>query len=173
MGGFIDLRQNPSAVQVLEEAAGHPAQREALVTLNSRASAVFTSKCDLWTLSNSEIDRDEFGARFEDARAGFASYIDVLQRDHDQLRSFEFHERWVRSLTEYLRSVDLCNGRVEFIIRPASIDSTPGYGVTLYAAGCGAGASAAYTSWKAVLRAAVAATMNLNPSSTRASSSIG
>lgn len=171
---FVDLRDAPSAAEAVEEAIDHPALREALLTLNSKASPVFTTKCDVWTLSSSEIDHDEFASHFENAQEGFASYIDILQRDPDQFASFDFHERWSRSLTHHLQDLTLSNGRAEIVIRPANVDASPGYGLTLYAAGCGADALSAYAAWQAVLRAAVIATMDLvvflRP---RASSSIG
>jgi len=161
--GFVDLRRIPSALLDIEEAVNHSALRQALITLNSSASPVLTSKCDFWTLASSEIDPDEFGAQAEDALTGYASYIDMLQCDRERLSSFEFHERWVRNLTHSLRTIALSNGRIELIIRPANIDSSTGYGVTIYATGCGADTTRSYSSWEAVLRAAVTATMKLVP----------
>jgi hypothetical protein len=160
--GFLDLRLNRSAVQALEEAAAHPAMGEALVSLNASHSLVLTAKCDAWKLARSEIDPVEFGARDEEAGDGHASYIDILQLDPVRFASFEFHESWARSVAGRLRNISLPNGRVDLVIRPASVNSSSGYGLTLYAAGCGAEASAAYASWEAVLRAAVTATINLD-----------
>jgi len=157
--GFVDLRQASSVVQAVEEAIDHPALREALLTLNSKASPVFTAKCDVWILGSSEIDPDEFASYAENAHDGVASYTDLLQLDPGQFASFQFHERWAHDLTRYLQDLTLFNGRVEFVIRTASIDSRSGYGLTLYAAGCGADASSAYAAWQGVLRAAVIATM--------------
>ena len=171
--GFVDLRQETSALQAIREAIDHPALREALATMNCKASPIFTAKCDAWTLSGSEIDPDEFGSLAADARCGFASYIDILLVDRGKLASFEFHERWVRRLTRHLQNLALSNGRVEFVIRPAHIESSSGYGLTLYSAGCGANAPFAYTAWHAVLRAAVTATMNPVMFPPGASSSIG
>lgn len=158
--GFIDLRDAPSAIEAVEEAIDHPALREALVTLNTKVSPVFTSKCDVWTLDSSEIDHDEFSSLAANALEGFSSYIDILQIDPGKFASFEFHEFWVRGLTRHLQGLPLSNGRLEIVIRPANIDSHPGYGLTLYAAGCGAELSSAYAAWQAVLRAAVIATMD-------------
>ncbi len=158
--GFVDLRHAPSGIRAVEEASKHPGLREALLSLNSKASPVFTSKCDVWTLDRSEIDPDEFGAVAEDAHDGVASYIDLLQIGPCQFASFEFHELWARGLTRYLQDFTLSDSRVEFVIRPASVDVSVGYGLTLYAAGCGADASSAYAAWQAVLRAAVIATMD-------------
>jgi hypothetical protein len=162
--GFIDLHLATqsgtvqSAAQGIEETA-HPALREALIALNSLTSPVFTSKCDAWTVSGSEIDRDEFSALAADAQEGFASYIDILQRDVTNFASFEFHERWARSLATHLRIPAIPNGRVDFILRPGTVEREPGYGMTLYAAGCGADAARAYAAWQTVLAAAVAATI--------------
>jgi hypothetical protein len=160
--GYVDLRQAPSAVLALEETAAHPALRESVLALNTEHSPVLTAKCDAWTLAVYEIDPDEFAAQAEQAREGFASYIDMLQRDPARLASFEYHERWVRGVTGRLRKISRPNGRVDLVIRPASTDSLPGYGLTLYAAGCGADAIRAYASWEVVLRAAVTATINLD-----------
>jgi hypothetical protein len=158
--GFVDLRHAPSGIRAVEEASKHPALREALLTLNSKASPVFTSKCDVWTLASSEIDPDEFDAPAENPHDGVASYIDLLQIDPGKFASFEFHELWARGLTRHLQGLTLTNGRVEFVIRAASIDLHSGYGLTLYAAGCGADTSSAYAAWQAVLRATVIATMD-------------
>jgi hypothetical protein len=158
--GFIDLRQNSAAIYGIPEAAAHPALREALITLNSSASPLFTAKCDLWTLSQSEIDPDEFASSPEDAHHGTASYIDVLCRDLTAFASFEFHERCARRLTDLLRPRDLSNGRVEIVLRPSLVDEHPGFGLTLYAAGCGASSIEAHNAWQTVLSAAVAATIS-------------
>ena len=158
--GFIDLRHNSAAIDDIEEAATHPALREALLTLNSTASPLFTAKCDLWTLSQSEIDPDEFASSPENAQYGTASYIDVLCRDLSACASFEFHERWARRLTDLLRARDLSHGRVEIVLRPSLVDENSGFGLTLYAAGCGASPLDAHHSWQTVLSAAVAATIS-------------
>jgi hypothetical protein len=157
--GFVDLRLAQSAIGEIVEAGSHPALLTALSLLNSEASPLFTSKCDVWTLRSDEIDPDEFDANAEDARAGFASYIDILQLDPEKFASFEYHEGWVRSLTAALRAIALSNGRVDFVVRAAAVDSKSGYGLTLYAAGCGRDDSTASAAWEAVLHAAVTATI--------------
>lgn len=171
---FVDLRCNPAAIKALSEAAAHPALREALLNLNAERSFVFTSKCDVWKLSDPEIDSDEFDSLAAESHAGVASYVDILHRDPDRFASFEFHEKWVRTLVGHLRGTGHSNARVDLVVRSASIESFAGYGLTMYTAGCGAEALAAYASWEAVLRLAVDATINLAliPPS-RASSSIG
>jgi len=162
--GFIDLRCDPGAVVNIAEAVSSAALQQALITLNSNDSPVYTSKCDLWMLATSEIDPDEFGAQAADAVIGCASYIDVLLRDPKRLSSFEFYERWVRDLALQMRRQILSNGRVDLALRPAQVDSSSGYGLTLYAAGCGADAPSAEAAWQAVLLVATATTMSLSTS---------
>ena len=157
--GFIDLRAAPSAVDSLPEATKLPALRAALLALNAANSQVFTTKCDAWALPGEDIDPYEFGASAEQARSGFASYIDILERDAASFASFTFHERRGRELTAHLRGLDLPRGRVDCVLRAAFMQGQSGYGLTLYAAGCGADDASAYASWKQVLAAAAAATI--------------
>jgi hypothetical protein len=157
--GFIDLRHSLSAIDSIPEAAQHPALRNALLALNTDNSPVFTTKCDTWTLAKDEIDPDEFEARIENAQTGFASYIDLIERDSALTLSFGFHEQRICNLTSHLRQISLPNCRVDLVLRAAVIRDEHGYGLTLYTAGCGLDAAAAYTAWQTVLAAAVAATI--------------
>ena len=168
--GFIDLRSGMDAVETIIEAAAAPALRDALITLNAADSPVFTSKCDLWALTPAEIDPDEFGCGATDPPSeGFASWIDVIARDPKLFHSFEQHEAWVRRASDRLRTKPVLNGRVDLVVRSAMVAASEGFGITLYAAGCGVDTQAARAAWSEVLRAAVAATMR----ESRASSSIG
>ena len=157
--GFFDLWKFPSMIERLEEAAQHPALRVALLKLNSANSSVFTTKCDAWELDRDAIDPSEFAAPTHAICSGFASYIDVVKRDPAAVGSFAFHEHWVRDLTAECRVLDVRQGRLDVILRSAITDHEPGYGLTLYAAGCGANPEAAYSAWQVVLAAAVAATI--------------
>ena len=160
--GFIDLRQNTwTTVQKISEAASYPSLSYALIELNSRESPVFTSKCDVWPLEAAKIDQDEFGARPENAQSGFASYIDVVVCNPDQFGSFDRHELLMRRATDNLRTISLDSCRIDLVLRPATVHSVHGFGITIYAAGCGRDDVAAYASWEAVLRAAVNATMKM------------
>lgn len=157
--GFIDLRRSADAVKSVIEAAAHPALRDALLALNSDKSRVFTTKCDTWSLAEQEIDADEFNARKADARAGFASYVDILERDLDRFASFEFHQQRARDIAQRLQTIDLPQARVDIVVRAAVLNRSEGYGLTLYAAGCGSTAEYAVEAWQAVLPATVAATI--------------
>ena len=170
--GFIDLRRDPHAVDSVSEAASVPALRDALGLLNSSDSPVFTSKCDLWSLASDELDPFEYDFRPGEASIGFASYIDLVARDPGLFASFDLHESWVRAAALRLRELPVASGRADLVIRAALDCEAAGFGVTLYAAGCGRDAASAQTAWEAILRAAVEATMR-EAVHTRASSSIG
>jgi hypothetical protein len=169
--GFVDLRKNSFAVETISEATLHPALSSALRALNAEDSPVFTSKCDRWIIAEEAFDPDEFAAPAEEAQIAIASYIDISQRDPAQLASFAFHESWARQLTAALRSIPITQARIDLVLRPATVDQHFGFGMTLYAAGCGADTEAAEAAWQAVLAAAIPAT--IKSATVRASSSIG
>ena len=156
--GFIDLRQTPAKLLAIPEASNSRALANALARLNGEHSPVFTAKSDVWTITD-EIDPDEFSARPGGARCGMASYLDVIERDAVNLASFDFHENCARRLVEELRGYSISNGRIDLVIRCATVDRREGYGFTLYTAGCGIDADQASAHWEAVLAAAVLATI--------------
>lgn len=166
---FVDLRAEPGRVSEIREAAAEPALREALALLNGPGSAVFTSKCAVWELAAAEIDPLEFDCQAEEARAGLASWIDVLARDAKAAASFEKHQMWVRLIVERLRTETVGAGRVDLVVRAAVTKERDAFGITLYAVGCGVDVQAAHAAWDRVLGAAVTATMTEG----WASSSIG
>jgi hypothetical protein len=174
--GFVDLRGHAEAVDSIAEACAEPALLSALIALNRAESPAFTCKCEVWQLEPTEIDPDEFGCELIDARAGWASWIDVIARDEAWFASFERHEAWVRDVVSRLRALVIGPGRIELVIRVAIQGLREGFGITLYAAACGADREAAHAAWERILSAAATATMSeVMPyqAATRASSSIG
>ncbi|GGH06822.1 hypothetical protein GCM10011586_23760 [Silvibacterium dinghuense] len=158
--GFADLRLHPEAAHTLPETAAWPELAEALLTLHAPASPVFTSKCDLWPLASEDIDPYEFDATPDHAAYGIAAYIDIVPAHAAVHTSFPATEQLVRALVEDLRRQTLAHpGRVDCVLRPADIDNGPGFAFTLYTAACGATESSARAHWKAVLHAAVLATI--------------
>lgn len=170
--GFIDLRNRPDALSAIPETAAAPGLREALTRLNEPHSPVFTCKCDFWPLDTDELDPWEYDYPPWEQRIGVASYIDLVVRDTAVFASFDRHESWVRASALRLRDLPAAGGRADLVIRAALDGDRSGFGVTLYAAGCGPDAPAAHTAWEAILRAAVTATMN-QAAAPGASSSIG
>ena len=176
--GFIDLRAEPGALGNIGEAGPGSALEEALAALNAAESPVLTCKCDRWAVPPEELDPYELEASRETAQAGAASYVDIVLRDGEVFASFDAHEAWARQAALRLRAMPLANGRVDLVIRAALGEESGGFGMTLYAIGCGADAGGAEAAWAAILRAAVAVTMSEARSlatlgTARASSSIG
>lgn len=157
--GYIDLRSQPDALSSIPEAAEGSALRETLTTLNGPESPVYTCKCDVWPLSTEELDPFEFDFAASEKPVGMAAYIDVVARDSSLFGSFERHESWARSTALQLRTIPVASGRADLVIRAAMVGNAAGFGLTVYAAGCGADAAAAQTAWEAILRATIAVTM--------------
>lgn len=170
--GFIDLRENPEGVRKVPEAARGSALHEALTALNGPSSPLFTTKCDVWPVRAEELDPFELESSHEHARAGIGSYIDLVARNAELFASFPEHEAWTKAAALRLREMPLAHGRADLVIRAALSRDSGGFGVTLYATGCGPDTLAAEAAWAAVLRAAVAVTME-EAQRSRASSSIG
>jgi hypothetical protein len=156
--GFVDLRKDMGAVDGIAEAATEPALRAALVALNGAGSPVFTSKCEVWELGPEEIDPLEFDCAAE-CGVGRASWVDVMARDAGMFGSFAEHEGWVRGIVARLQAERIGCGRVDAVVRSAVAGEREGFGITLYAAGCGVDAGTAREAWAVVLGASVLATM--------------
>lgn len=169
--GFVELRDHPEAMLQIPEAAPFPAMREALTLLNAPNSPLMTAKCDVWTLNPDELDPSEFDFPPAEAPTGMACYIDILTLDPEVSESFAQHEHWVRNAVQHLRTLPITHGRVDLVIRAARRDGQSGFGITLYAVGCGTDTASALAAWEAVVRAAV--TVTIAEAHPRASSSIG
>jgi hypothetical protein len=170
--GCMDLLANPEQVGRIEEAAQHPALREALLRLNAPESPVRTSKCDVWALDAAEVDPPEFGCVLNTTFVGLACYVDLVARDAELFGSFERHESWAVASVRRMRLAESGSGRVDLVIRAAHAAGRDGFGLTLYAAGCGEDARVAQAAWSAILQVATTITMGEAPA-IGASSSIG
>lgn len=155
--GYVNLRQNASAISQISEAVRYSVLAEGLLRLNAADSPFITAKCDVWRQAE-PVDAYEFDAEPEDAQVMMASYLDVVLRG-DRPIEFKVYETLARNLVARLQEVPLKNGRVDCIVRSAWVDGQSGFGLTLYAAGCGADAAAADEHWKCVLQQAVEATI--------------
>ncbi len=87
---------------------------------------------------------------------GPARYVDLLARDVSFLASFERQERWIRAVTEVLRSTPASAARVELVLRRAEVEGTSGFAVTWFVEGCGSTAQRAGQRWSRALDLALA-----------------
>jgi hypothetical protein len=157
--GLVDLRAAPDSVEGIPEAARYKPLRDALAALNAAESPLYTAKCDVWGLAENEIDADEFDAAANAAQTGMACYVDVLAREPGLYASLSRQETWAQAVVERLRESPIRCGRVDLVVRSARAGGADGFGITLYAAGCGCDSAAAQAAWEAVLSTAVAATI--------------
>jgi hypothetical protein len=162
---FVDLRQGAQLIDEIEEARSNPALRSALLLLNAPASPLWTVKCDAWTSSVDEgaepFDPYEMEAEPGDTAFGAGSYVDLLARDVSFLARFEPQERWIRAVTEVLRSTPASAARVELVLRRAEVDGASGFAVTWFVEGCGSTAQGADRTWARALDLALAAVMDV------------
>ena len=162
---FVDLRLGAHLVDEIEEARSKPALRSALLLLNTATSPLWTAKCDAWTSSVDEgaeaFDPCEMDTESDDIAFGAGSYIDLLPRDFSFLTGFERQERWIRAVTEMLRSTPASAARVELVLRRAEVEGAWGFAVTWFVEGCGSTAQRAGQRWAEALDLALAVVMDV------------
>lgn len=156
---WVDLREDPYAVNEIVEAEDHPALLAALRSLNGARSPVFTAKCDVWTMDADELEatRDELLLDSEVAGAGLACYIDLLWRDRAIFASRHRLEQILYRLERMLSDLPYSLASAELVMRPAvvELDGTvaEGFAVTLYVRGVGVDTAEAAVRWDEALRA--------------------
>jgi hypothetical protein len=175
---FVDLRANPYDFDRIPEAEQHPPLLQALRALNATRSPVFTAKCDVWPLDPAELahlqtsldgeagpttqidPHDPINPVHRSAPAhGFASYIDLLWRDHSVFASFPTHERILTRIVRLAAALDHPAAALECVVRPAVVDldgAREGFAVSLYLKGLGADPHSAEVEWAAALTSTVA-----------------
>lgn len=159
---WVDLRDDPDALDNIAEADEFPALLSALRALNGTRSPVFTSKCDAWAMDGDELAATRLDLLLEEevAAAGFTSYIDLLPRDRAVLVSRPRVEGLLYRLDRALRDQPFSLATVQSVLRPAvvEVDGTvaEGYAVTLYVKGVGVDEAEAQGRWAEALRAVVA-----------------
>lgn len=167
---FIDLREDPYALDQIPEAEQHPPLLQALRALNAPRSPVFTAKCDAWPLDRDELadlrdrlDLPSGSAQPHDAAHdtahGFASYIDLLWRDRSIFASFHQSEQLLHRLARHAQPIEQPMALLDCVLRPALVDLTgphEGFAISLYVKALGADLDQAKTVWAESLAAIVA-----------------
>ncbi len=158
---FIDLREDPDAIDDIAEAEAHPPLLQALRALNALRSPVFTAKCDAWAIADAtelEALRLELDLAATDGTDGFASYIDVLWRDRNLFASFHQHEHLLHRIARRVAPIHEPFAMLECIIRPALLDLAgpqEGFALSVYVKALGPDPPFAMSHWSAALQSAV------------------
>lgn len=157
---WVDLRDDPDALDSIAEADEYPALLAALRTLNGPRSPVFTAKCDVWVMDEDELAAARLVLMLEDevAAAGMTSYIDLLWRERAVFTSRPRVEGVLYRLDRALKDVPFALAQVECVLRPAVVELegtvAEGYTVSLYVKGVGVDATEAAQRWDEALRTA-------------------
>ena len=160
---FVDLRDDPYAIDEIPEAEQQPALAQALRALNTGRSPVFTAKCDLWTVTDAgelralalELLADDSEASLN---AGFSSYLDLVWRDRSTFASFHQHQHIMHRLERRMAAIEASAALVECVIRPALVDfgaAQEGFAASLYLKALGISAADAQAAWADALTAVV------------------
>ena len=134
--GFVDLRFAPGRVVELPELRELSGLADSLVRLNAGDSPVWTSRCDVWPVT--EIDPFELDAPPEFALIGLACYVDLLPKSDQQWPAPAIAARSCKALCVRLRNLPMRCCRVDLVIRRAYIaPDRPNLGITAYLTACG------------------------------------
>lgn len=142
---FVDLRQNPDALESIEEAR-FSEMHDCLAVLNAPPSALQTAKCDVWFSEELTEEEAVFGASCK-----FASYVDAYFQLPAPRRSFPMHEAFGKRMVELLKRAPEMQAAFEAIIRAAHFESAgqvhEGFYFTLYLHGYGDDEKEARQAW--------------------------
>ena len=162
---FLDLRAEPFDLGEVAEADQYPTLRRALRSLNASRSPVFTSKCDVWTLSPEdggeklESLRLELDLEDDEVAFGLSSYIDVLWRERAVFASAHVATGRLARLARRAARLPHTEAAFEAVLRPAVVDlrgPLEGFGATLYVTAVAADPETAQSRWEAALDSLVA-----------------
>ncbi len=157
---WVDLRDDPDALDHVHEADEHPALLAALRALNGTRSPVFTAKCDIWTMDVDELAAMQADLLLEpyQAQSGITCYIDLLWRERSVFASRARTEQMLYRLDRLAGELPQTLSKLEWIVRPAVLDLDgsvrEGYAVTLYVKAVGTDEQEAHDRWDAALRGA-------------------
>lgn len=155
---WVDLRENPDALDDIAEADEYPALLAALRTLNGPRSPVFTAKCDAWAMEEDELEaaRADLMLDAEVAGAGMTCYIDLLWRERAVFTSRHRVEGMLYRLERLAAERPHALAKMECVMRPAVVDLdgavAEGFAVTLYVKAVGVDEAEASERWDAAVR---------------------
>ena len=142
--GYVDLTTAPALVKLLAEVALLPQLEQALLRLNDLRSPVWTAKCDVWPIADTnDLDPDELDASVEDTAFAWCCYVDLLPRGEqwsDAAQAVGFG----RSICGQLQEIPFRCCRADLVVRGATMSPDElAVGITAYLTACGATEEAA------------------------------
>lgn len=157
---FVDLREDPYALDQIPEAELHLPLMQALRALNAARSPVFTAKCDAWVMDTIECEAmlSNLDVSEVEGSHGFCCYVDLVLRDRPLFLSFHHQEQRLQRLTRLLEPLDHPYAAVECVLRSALVDLTgpqEGFSITLYVKALGTDPPHAYDHWTRALEGVV------------------
>ncbi len=165
---FVDLRADPYALEEIAEAEQHPPIAQALRALNAPRSPLFTAKCDVWPITQSEELRTlslelMLDSVPGDHLHGQGSYLDLVWRDRSIFASFHQHQHMLHRLERRITALEEPQAAAACVIRPAVLDFETvqeGFAVSLYIRALAHTAAEAESLWSRALAAVVAVLRN-------------
>lgn len=150
---YHDLKREPEALTLVEEASRYAELKEFLATVNALATPLETAKCDAWPTTDMNPEEEIFGAAWK-----FGSYVDLLFSDPSVRFSFEDHQTLLQQLTILLKCVPDIPASAEFLLRRCFYlegeKVREGFYVTFYLFGYGSDEAKARQQWGIALRLA-------------------
>jgi hypothetical protein len=157
---FIDLRAEPYDIAEIPEVEHNPTLARSLRALNATRSPFLTAKCDAWQLTANaedahagtlEVLRLELMLHEEDARHGFASYIDILWRERSVFASRHQQQDRLDRIVRRAQRLQHPEAALECVLRPAFLDLNgplEGFSFTLYVTAVGPDPAIARERWE-------------------------
>ncbi len=116
---------------------------------------LMTSKCDRWPLDEAELAELAEALDASPAAYGFGSYIDVVMVHTIPMTDFLLHEEWARTAARRCAGLNVPDGRVEMVVRPAHKNGIWGFGMSVYCYACAADEAAAGIAWAEALEGTI------------------
>lgn len=179
---FVDLRERPYDIADIIEAERFPPLGRALRALNATRSPFLTAKCDAWPLPSADREDELENLRLEldlgpeEARYGFASYIDLLWRERVVFASAHQQTDRLDRIVRRAQKLQHPEASLQFVLRPALFDlGTPleGFAATCYITALGPDLDMAAARWAAGLEDVVALLRHRDLEPSRGSATIG
>ena len=139
-GGYVDLRENPSAIEQIEPARLHRPLRGLLVALNSAESVFASAACRTWAKEDpGSAEASEFGSRVDVIFSG--------QKHNFERSTYVSLAEGLRELLERESGADTLAAEVSVLRCAYQGSRSQGYALRLILMGCGETPAQAELRW--------------------------